>query len=165
MRISHRKPVAGPPPGPSTGLPALPAGAERSGLLTRDELVQWGLEVGKSLAAPALLALTGELGAGKTTLVQAICRGVGIREDVTSPTFSLVNQYEVGGTTVYHLDLYRVDGPRDLTNLGWDEIINSAAVVLVEWAERAEGRLPRDTISISLEHVPGDSDHRRIVLG
>ena len=165
MRMSQRKPAAGPLHGRSTELPVFPGGAERSGLLTRAELVEWGLKVGQALSAPVVLALTGELGAGKTTLVQAICRGVGIREDVTSPTFSLVNQYEVSGATVYHLDLYRIESPRDLTNLGWDEIVNSAAIVLVEWAERAEGRLPRDTISISLEHLPGDSEHRRIVVG
>jgi tRNA threonylcarbamoyladenosine biosynthesis protein TsaE len=143
----------------------LPGGSGQPGVLTHAELVQWGTDVGKSLVPPTVLALTGDLGAGKTTLVQAICRGVGIREDVTSPTFSLVNQYEVNGTTVYHLDLYRLEGPKDLTNLGWDEIVNSGGLVFVEWADRAEGRLPEDALGIRLEHLPGDSGHRRIVIG
>lgn len=143
------------------GLPPVPG----QGVLTRAELVQWGIDVGKSLAPPVVLALTGDLGAGKTTLAQAICRGVGILEDVTSPTYSLVNQYEVNGTTIYHLDLYRINGPKDLTNLDWDEIVNTKGIVLVEWADRAEGLLPSRAIGIHLEHLRGDGEHRRIAIG
>jgi tRNA threonylcarbamoyladenosine biosynthesis protein TsaE len=108
------------------------------------------------------VTLEGELGAGKTTLAQAICRGLGIREAVTSPTFSLVNEYEVDGTTVYHLDLYRLRGPEDLTNMGWDDIVNSGQIILVEWPERAEPRLPTDSIRIRLEHILDDDSHRRL---
>lgn len=128
--------------------------------LSLDELRIWGEEFGRALGVPSLVTLEGELGAGKTTLAQAICRGVGVTEDVTSPTFALVNQYEANGTTIYHLDLYRLRGPDDLTNLGWDDIVNSEAVVLVEWPERAGHRIPPGAIRIRLEHVPNDDSHR-----
>jgi tRNA threonylcarbamoyladenosine biosynthesis protein TsaE len=132
--------------------------------LTLPEMVTWGEELGRSLSAPALIALEGELGAGKTTLAQAICRGVGVREDVTSPTFTLVNRYEVGAGSVYHLDLYRLDGPSDLTNLAWDEIVNSESIVIVEWPERAADRMPRGALRLRLAHIPGEGDRRRIVV-
>ncbi len=131
---------------------------------TVHQLREWGEKLGRSLRPPAVIVLQGDLGAGKTTLAQAICRGVGIREDVTSPTFALVNKYEVDGTTVYHLDLYRLNGPEDLTNLGWDDILNSGEIVLIEWPERAGIRLPQDTIRLRLEYIPGDDNHRRLTV-
>ena len=133
--------------------------------MTREELVAWGENLGRSLTSPAILALSGDLGSGKTTLAQAICRGVGIEKDVTSPTFSLVNSYEVSGKTLYHLDLYRIDAPSDLTNLGWDEIVNMDSIVIVEWPERAGDRFPVQAVRVLLEHVVGDEDRRRVVVG
>jgi tRNA threonylcarbamoyladenosine biosynthesis protein TsaE len=133
--------------------------------LTRSEFVAWGEALGRSLAVPSIVALSGDLGAGKTTLAQAICRGVGIDKDVTSPTFSLVNSYEVNGRTIYHLDLYRIDDPADLTNLSWDEIINSDAVVIVEWPEHAGDRFPAGAMRVLIEHVVDDADRRRVVVG
>lgn len=146
----------------ASGLPILQSPPRPVSL---DELRAWGHRLGERLRPPALVALSGELGAGKTTLAQSICNGVGVREDVTSPTFALVNQYEADGTTVYHLDLYRLRGPDDLTNLGWDDIVNSKAIVIVEWPDRAADRLPPDAIHIVLEHVPGDESHRRLTAG
>ncbi|HEX9562437.1 MAG TPA: tRNA (adenosine(37)-N6)-threonylcarbamoyltransferase complex ATPase subunit type 1 TsaE [Gemmatimonadaceae bacterium] len=141
---------------------SLPLGAVD---LTRDELVAWGEEFGRRLEAPVVVALDGELGTGKTTLARSICRGVGVLEDVTSPTFAIVNQYEVNGGTVYHLDLYRIDREQDLTNLGWDDIVNNGAIVLVEWAARAGHRLPADSVRIILEHIPGQGQRRRLRAG
>jgi len=131
---------------------------------TLHELKAWGEEFGRNLRAPVLVTLEGDLGTGKTTLVQAMCRGVGIREDVTSPTFALVNEYQVDDRTVFHLDLYRLQGPDDLTNLGWDDIVNSDAIVFVEWPDRAGNRLPSDRIRIRLDHIPGDDSGRRLTL-
>ena len=130
--------------------------------VTSHQLQAWGEELGRRLRAPVIVTLEGELGTGKTTMAQAICRGLGIREDVTSPTFALVNEYEVDGTTVYHLDLYRLRGPEDLTNVGWDDIINSGQIILIEWPERAGYRLPTEAIRIRLEHIPDDDNHRRL---
>jgi tRNA threonylcarbamoyladenosine biosynthesis protein TsaE len=141
---------------------AVPSHASR---VTSHELQAWGEELGRGLRAPALITLSGELGAGKTTLAQAICRGVGIREDVTSPTFALVNEYHADGRTVYHIDLYRLSGPDDLTNLAWDDIVNSGEIILVEWPERAGNRLPDDAVRIRLDHLPNDESHRRLTVG
>jgi tRNA threonylcarbamoyladenosine biosynthesis protein TsaE len=129
-----------------------------------DELREWGESLGARLKAGDIVGLEGDLGAGKTTLAQAICRGVGIVEDVTSPTFALVNRYEGERATVYHLDLYRLNGPADLTNLGWDDIVNSGDIVLIEWPDRAGNRIPDDAIRIRLEYVPSDDGHRRLIL-
>ena len=131
---------------------------------TLRELQEWGEAFGAGLAPGSIVTLEGELGAGKTTLAQAICRGVGIREDVTSPTFALVNEYQGGETTVFHLDLYRISGPGDLTNVGWDDIVNSGGIVIIEWPERAGARLPDESIRIRLEHLPADESRRRLML-
>ena len=141
--------------------PTLPSHESR---VTLHQLQAWGEELGRSLKAPAIVTLEGDLGTGKTTLAQAICRGVGVREDVTSPTFALVNEYHADATTVFHLDLYRLKGPEDLTNLAWDDIVNSDAIVLVEWPDRAGNRMPDEAIRIALEHIPGDDDHRRLIV-
>jgi len=133
-------------------------------LFTIHELRRWGEDFGRQLSGPALVTLQGELGTGKTTLAQAICRGVGVREDVTSPTFALVNEYHADRATVFHLDLYRLQGPADLTNLAWDDIINSDAIVIVEWPDRAGDRMPAEAMRIRLEHIAGDDGHRRLSL-
>lgn len=130
--------------------------------LTLDALIAWGEQLGASLEAPVVLTLAGDLGAGKTTLVQAICRGYGVHEPVTSPTFALVHQYRAARSPVYHLDLYRLTGPHDLANLGWDDILSDRAVVLIEWPDRADGVLPSDVQVLHLEHVDGHPELRRI---
>lgn len=140
----------------------VPGTGTQTRVLTRDELIAWGQQFGRELAAPAIIALSGDLGAGKTTLAQAICAGYGVLEPVTSPTFALVHQYRGGPARVFHLDLYRITSPDELTNLGWDEIVDANAVVLVEWPERAEGAMPRSATHLSLAHVPGADDRRAI---
>ena len=76
--------------------------------MTRDELVAWGEALGRAVSPPLVVALAGDLGAGKTTLAQAMCRGYGVTEPVTSPTFALVHRYDAARSPVYHLDLYRI---------------------------------------------------------
>ena len=145
--------------------PPIPPLAPRGRIaLTREELVAWGEAFGHAARPPLVVALSGDLGAGKTTLVQAICRGYGVTQEVTSPTFALVHEYAARRSPVYHIDLYRLDGERALTNIGWDEIVGDPhALVLVEWPDRAGSRLPPEHVPIDLEHVPGDP-HRRILL-
>ena len=130
-----------------------------------DELVSWGERFGHVAQPPLLVTIAGELGAGKTTLVQAICRGYGVAEEVTSPTFALVHRYAAPRSRVYHLDLYRLASPDDLTNIGWDELLAEDALILVEWPERAGDRLPRDHAPISLQHMPGDPSRRVLYAG
>jgi tRNA threonylcarbamoyladenosine biosynthesis protein TsaE len=129
------------------------------------ELIAWGEQLGRSASPPLVVTISGELGAGKTTLVQAICRGYGVTDDVTSPTFALVHRYRGRLSPVFHLDLYRLEKPEELTNLGWDEIMSEEALVLVEWPERAGPRLPHDHVPISLQHLPDDPSRRLLYAG
>lgn len=133
--------------------------------LTETELRHWGEELGRSITPPLLVTLTGELGVGKTTLAQSICLGYGVRDEITSPTYALVQEYSAPRSAVFHIDLYRVESPDQLTNLGWDEIIAFRALVLVEWPERAGSRLPEDHLPIDLDYVPGDPKRRILLAG
>ncbi len=133
--------------------------------MTRDELVAWGEAFGRAATPPLVVALAGDLGAGKTTLAQAMCAGYGVAEVVTSPTFAIVHRYEAPRSPVYHLDLYRLDRPSELVNIGWDEIVMSHALVIVEWPERAGDLMPADHVPINLEHVDGHSDRRILLAG
>lgn len=126
------------------------------------ELLEWARSFGAQLRAPAVVALRGDLGAGKTTLAQAILQALGVREAVTSPTYALVHEYASARGPVHHLDLYRLRDASQLAQLGWDDILGAKGIVLVEWPERAEGLLPADAIALDLAHVPGHGDRRRL---
>ncbi len=144
----------------------VPPLAERGHLvLDEEELRTWGRELGRASAPPLLITLTGDLGAGKTTLTQAICDGYGVTGPVTSPTFALVHQYTAPRSTVYHVDLYRLDDPSQLTNIGWDDILSDHALVIVEWPERAGTRLPADHLPIDIDYAAGDPDRRLLLAG
>jgi tRNA threonylcarbamoyladenosine biosynthesis protein TsaE len=133
--------------------------------MTRDELVAWGEAFGRASSPPLVIALAGDLGAGKTTLAQAICAGYGVTESVTSPTFAIVHRYEAPRSPVYHLDLYRLERPSDLVNIGWDEIMVAHALVIVEWPERAGALMPAAHVPIDLEYAPDDPDRRVLLAG
>lgn len=146
--------------------PIVPPRAAQGHLaLSQAELVDWGERFGRVASAPLVVAISGELGAGKTTLVQAICRGYGVTEDVTSPTFALVHRYQSPRSAVYHLDLYRLKSATELQNIGWDDLIGEDALVLIEWPERAGERIPHDHAPISLQHLPGDDSRRVLYAG
>jgi tRNA threonylcarbamoyladenosine biosynthesis protein TsaE len=150
-------------PAPLAPVPTL---ASRGRLtVTEQELAEWGERLGRASTAPLVIAISGELGAGKTTLVRAICHGYGVRDDVTSPTYTLVHEYKSGRSKVYHLDLYRLRNAGELTALGWDEIMNEDALVIVEWPERAAGCLPPGHVPISLRHILDDSARRILYAG
>jgi tRNA threonylcarbamoyladenosine biosynthesis protein TsaE len=133
--------------------------------LTESELKAWGVELGRGASPPLLITLTGELGVGKTTLAQSICSGYGVLEEVTSPTYALVHQYSAPKSAVFHIDLYRIESPDQLTNIGWDEIVMARALVLVEWPERAGSRVPEDHLPIDLDYVPQDPARRILLAG
>ncbi len=118
--------------------------------------------MGAALPRPAVVTLAGDLGAGKTTLARALCAGLGVQnlDAVTSPTFSLVQQYDSPPGTVVHVDLYRLRSDAELDALGWDELVAAASVLLVEWPERAMLRLPSMIIGITLTHDPSDPQRR-----
>ena len=158
--------MTAPPPVPGPLHHLAPALAAKGRLrLTRDELIGWGEAFGRAARPPLCVAIAGELGAGKTTLVQAICHGYGVTEPVTSPTFALVHEYVATRSAVFHLDLFRLQHPRELAALGWDDIIVAQALVLIEWPERASRSLPSDHVGIELQHLPNDEDHRLLLAG
>jgi len=132
--------------------------------LTEAELVDWGRRLGRQINPPLIVTLDGDLGAGKTTLARAICEGYGVTEEVTSPTFAIVHVYEAPKSPVHHVDLYRLDGSRDLQNIGWDDLVQADALLLLEWPERAGKLLPAH-LSIQLRYVDGDPARRVLYAG
>jgi tRNA threonylcarbamoyl adenosine modification protein YjeE len=118
-----------------------------------------GRALGEALAGGDAIALVGDLGAGKTTLSQAIALGAGVAPDVpvTSPTFTLVQTYPAARFTLVHVDLYRIEHARELPELGLDDLIGRRdTAALVEWADRFDV-LPRDHLRIELTHADGDT--------
>ena len=107
--------------------------------------------------------LTGELGAGKTTLVQGVARGLDVTDTVASPTFTLIKEYR-GRLDVGHVDVYRLDRVQDVMDLGLDELGDGEAVLLVEWGDAVEELLPADHLTIELTLADGGGERRRIVL-
>ena len=146
--------------------PLVPMLADHGALaMDETELRDWGRRFGRAAHPPLVVTLAGELGTGKTTLVQSICEGYGVVSEVTSPTFALVQEYDAPRSAVYHLDLYRLDRPDQLDALAWDEIVSARALVLVEWPERAGDRLPGGRVTLSLQHLPDDPGRRLLYAG
>jgi tRNA threonylcarbamoyl adenosine modification protein YjeE len=114
-------------------------------------LVKWGTLIGRSVTAPAFVGLCGPLGAGKSVLARAIGAGAGVRGPMPSPSFTLLQGYPAsGGRRVVHLDLYRIETPDELWEIGWAELPEQDEIVLVEWPERAGALLPADHWLIEL---------------
>ncbi len=124
-------------------------------------------EFGRLLASVLLpgdvLCLHGDLGAGKTVLARGIARGLGITGPVTSPTFTLINEYS-GRLPLYHMDVYRLEGPEDMADLGYEEYFYGEGVTLVEWAERVEEVLPSERLDVYLKVSPAEPELREISL-
>jgi tRNA threonylcarbamoyladenosine biosynthesis protein TsaE len=129
--------------------------------LSANELNRFGEELGARLTAPAVIGLSGELGTGKTTLVQAICRGLGAQVRATSPTYALVHHYDAGTIPVYHVDCYRLRQPDDARDLGFDDMVRERAIILIEWPERAGAWAPPLDRHFELSYDPDPA--RRVV--
>ena len=121
-----------------------------------------GLRIGAVLEAGDFVALTGELGAGKTALVKAIAEGAQIPDAASSPTFALVNVYRGGRVVLQHLDLYRLSGPAELFALGFDDLLAEPAATVCEWADKADAALPADRLVIALAHEGPRSRRARL---
>jgi tRNA threonylcarbamoyladenosine biosynthesis protein TsaE len=126
-----------------------------------DETIAFGRRLAAKLSPPLMVLLRGDLGAGKTTLVKGIAEGfeAALAEDVTSPTFTLIHEYRGPRTTLYHIDLYRIDTERDLETLGLDDLLAPNCILLIEWGEKFP-RFERDrNVEITLEPV-GETERR-----
>lgn len=118
-----------------------------------------GKKLGRVLEKGDIVALVGEMGSGKTTLTTGIAAGLGVKDYVRSPTFTLINEYQ-GRIPLYHFDLYRLSCPTELEDLGYEEYFYGKGVVIVEWAEKCKGFLPKDHLRIELSLI--DKEARQI---
>lgn len=107
-----------------------------------------------------MIALRGELGAGKSVLARAIARGAGVTSSMPSPTFNLIFRYNADSGTVAHMDLFRLNHPDEVWELGWAEVGMANEIVLIEWPERAESLLPEDRWDVLLEHTDDEAVRR-----
>lgn len=114
------------------------------------ETEKFGIFLGENLKPGDVVCLNGDLGAGKTTLTKSIAKGLGISDYVTSPTFTIVNEY-YGKTDLYHIDTYRLDDKIDVDYLGFDEYFYSDGVTIVEWAEKIKDALPEEYMEINIK--------------
>ena len=129
-----------------------------------EETIALGKKLSSSLAPPKLVLLRGDLGAGKTTLVKGIAQGfeAASEEEVTSPTFTLVHEYRGPSATLYHIDLYRVDTPRELETLGLDDLMGDNSVLLIEWGEKFPRFEHERDVEIVLERISGTARKIRL---
>jgi len=120
-----------------------------------EETIALGRELASQLAPPKIVVLRGDLGAGKTTLVKGIAEGFNAasHDDVTSPTFTLIHEYRGPSVTVYHIDLYRIDTPRELETLGLDDLMTDNSVLLIEWGEKFARFQRERNVEIALERI------------
>lgn len=127
-----------------------------------DETIHIGRTLGACLQPGDTLLLIGDLGAGKTCFIQGLCTGLGVEEAVTSPTFTLINEYD-GRLPVAHFDLYRLDDPESVLDLGFDEYVDGNYVCLIEWADKFLDIMPAEAIEIRIEI--GEGERRKLVIG
>ena len=123
-----------------------------------------GRRLAAVLAPGAVVAYRGDLGMGKTAFTRGLARGLGYEGRVTSPTFTIVNEYEGRGLPLFHFDMYRLEDAGDLFDIGWEDYLDRGGVCAVEWSERAETALPRETVWVSIRRCAENEDWRRITI-
>ena len=123
-------------------------------LSSPEEMIAYGKQLAATLPPGSILALSGDLGAGKTTFVQGLALGLQIDQPVQSPTFIYFNQYE-GEKPLFHFDLYRMKGPQDFLGMGFDEYFEAEGICAIEWPERIASLLPKRAMRISFSHQEG----------
>ncbi len=142
---------------PGARTPAGPPAVIRS--MSEAETVGAGERLGALLAAGDVVALFGDLGAGKTRFVRGVCRALGVDRNVSSPTFTLLHEYRAAGLPVYHFDFYRIASAAELTEIGFAEYLDRAdGVCLIEWAERVGAFLPRERYEVRMSAGAGPDE-------
>lgn len=122
---------------------------------SRAETEKLGEKIGKALKPGAVVALTGDLGAGKTYFTKGIVKGLGLKADVKSPTYVLLNIYK-GKVPVYHYDCYRLKGPADMEKIGYEEYFYGQGVTVIEWADRITEIIPKSAIKVTFKIMKGN---------
>lgn len=129
-----------------------------------EETIEFAKKIGAMLKGGDIIAYKGGLGAGKTTFTRGLAMGMGLPDEVSSPTFALVNEYRKNGLTLYHFDMYRIMNEESLETTGFYDYISDDSVIAVEWSENIEYCLPKSIITINIENIGGD-DRRIEVKG
>ena len=125
---------------------------------SREETENLGARLADALAGGAVVAFTGGLGAGKTAFVSGMARALGVKERVTSPTFTIVNEFEGGRLPLFHFDMYRLGSADELFHIGWEDYLARGGVCAVEWSENVAEAMEPDAIRVSIVRGNGDDD-------
>ena len=128
---------------------------------SQEETENLGARLAAGLMSGAVIAFTGDLGAGKTAFTRGLARGLGISGRVTSPTFTVVNEYEGGRLPLFHFDMYRLDSADELFHIGWEDYLARGGVCAVEWSENVTGAIEPDAVRVSI--LRGDGDNDRVI--
>ena len=129
-----------------------------------EETMALGRQLGERAQAGDIICLTGDLGAGKTHFTKGIALGLGIDEDITSPTFTIVNEYDNGRLKLNHFDVYRVNDPDEIEAIGFDEYIFSNALSVIEWANYIEVLIPKESLQVTINKLPERGENFRKVV-
>ncbi|MCI9222181.1 MAG: tRNA (adenosine(37)-N6)-threonylcarbamoyltransferase complex ATPase subunit type 1 TsaE [Oscillospiraceae bacterium] len=124
-----------------------------------------GARLAEALDAGRVVAFTGDLGAGKTAFVSGMARALGVEERVTSPTFTIVNEYEGGRLPLFHFDMYRLGDADELFHIGWEDYLARGGICAVEWSENVAEALEPDAVRVSIVRGDGDSDRMITIEG
>ena len=129
-----------------------------------EETEKIGEALAKSLQPGTILAYRGDLGAGKTAFTRGLARGLGCKETVTSPTYTIVNEYLGGRLPLFHFDMYRLTSSDDLWDIGWEDYLERGGVCAVEWSENVADAMPEGTVYVTIERAPEGENARIITI-
>jgi tRNA threonylcarbamoyladenosine biosynthesis protein TsaE len=124
-------------------------------LPTEADMLDFGRTLAQKLSPADIVYLSGDLGVGKTTLVRGLLRALGYCDRVKSPSYGLIESYDLAGRQIHHLDLYRLGHAEEIEYLGIADLLDESSLLLIEWAEKGEGYLPAATVRIGIEDLPG----------
>ncbi|MDO4507230.1 MAG: tRNA (adenosine(37)-N6)-threonylcarbamoyltransferase complex ATPase subunit type 1 TsaE [Spirochaetales bacterium] len=129
---------------------------------TSEETIALGRKIGSLLKAGDVIAMTGTLAAGKTTITKGIAESLGVSDNITSPTFCLISEYDGTKMPLYHMDVYRLEGAEDFVNLGVEDMLYGNGVCIIEWSEKVQSELPKKTIFMKI--TPSEDGTRTIEI-